>query len=107
MLIEDTVQTAKVQQLAKIQSATTPEQRAKTYHRLVLQGKLRLAVRYLTDQESSGVLMLSNQDAKTRVLVIDVLQSKHPQTRAPTLEDLVQYSGKVPVFVTWILLKKQ
>ena len=60
----------------------TDEQVAKTYTRLVLQGKLRSAVRFVDPEEI---------DIKSGLPVRDVLESKHPQAVSPPIEELEPY----------------
>ena len=64
MLLQDTEQTA-LAQLAKAQGSLTPEQRAKVYARLVLQGKLCAAVCWITEREKGGILLPDERDEKT------------------------------------------
>jgi hypothetical protein len=97
MLTQDTERTA-LAQLARVRGTQTPEQRAKTYARLVLQGKLRAAVRWLTEREKGGVLLPSDLDSKTNEPVIDVLRSKHPDAKVPDISVLEEYET-VPDFV--------
>jgi hypothetical protein len=72
-------------QLSKMQGQETEEQRGKTYTRLVHQGKLRNAVRYLTEREKGGVMLPNEIDSKTDDTVLEVLQSKHPDLRVPDI----------------------
>jgi di/tripeptidase len=74
------------------------EQRAKTFARLVLQGKLRTLVWWVTKQEKGGVLIPEDTDEKTGKKVIDVLRSKHPDARVPDASELENYET-VPDFV--------
>jgi hypothetical protein len=90
MLTQDTERAA-LAQLARVRGIQTPEQRAKTYARLVLQGKLRAAVRWLTEREKGGVLLPDDLDSKTNEPVIDVLRSKHPDARVPDVSVLEAY----------------
>jgi hypothetical protein len=53
MLVQDSERSA-LSQLSRLQGNVTREQREKTYARLVLQGKVRAAVRYVTEREKGG-----------------------------------------------------
>ena len=64
------------------------EQRAKTFTSLVLQGKLRAAVRWVTDQEKEGVCQPRDLCTKTGEPVLGVLQAKHPDAQNPPPESL-------------------
>jgi hypothetical protein len=90
MLVQDTERTA-LAQLAKSRGGSTPEQRAKTYNRLILQGKLRAAVRWLTEREKGGVLLPGDTDEKTGETIFDVLKSKHPAARVPEASEMEDY----------------
>ena len=90
MLVQDTERTA-LAQLAKAQGSSTPEQRAKVYARLVLQGKLRAAVCWITEREKGGILLPDEKDEKTGDTVLEVLQSKHPDARPPDAENFKAY----------------
>jgi hypothetical protein len=65
---------------------------------MVLQGKLRQAVRWITQRHKGGILYPDDIDIKTGKPVIDVLQSKHPEARVPDAEDLQHYN-ETPEFV--------
>ena len=90
MLVQDTERTA-LAQLAKAQGTSTPEQRAKVYARLVLQGKLQAAVRWITEREKGGILLPDEKDEKTGDTVLDVLQSKHPEAQIPDAKNFKAY----------------
>ena len=64
MLMEETLRTC-TQYLTSAYREETEEHRAKTYHSLVLRGKLRTAVRWITEQESGDVLQLEYHCTKT------------------------------------------
>ena len=55
MLVEETLRTC-AQYLTAARREESKEHRDNTYHRLVLQGNLRTAVRWITKQETRGVL---------------------------------------------------
>jgi hypothetical protein len=97
MLVQDTHRTATAQ-LSKLQGEETEEQRGKTFSRLVLQGKLCSAVRYLTSREMGGVMLPDDMDAKTGDTVREVLQSEHPESRVPDPSVMEDY-GALPAFV--------
>ena len=51
MLVEDTLRSS-TQYLTAVRREETAEHRAKTFHGLVLRGKLRTAVRWMTERET-------------------------------------------------------
>ena len=71
---------------------------SKTFTSLVLKGKIRTVVRFVTLQGAGGVISPDNIDAKSRRVVEDVLQEKHPVPIVPDIEVFVHY-GVVPDFV--------
>ena len=77
---------------------------ARKYNSMVLDGKLRAAVRYATDRSGGGVLMPTDSCTKTGKAVTEVLESQHPDTRIPNLEDpnciAFQQYDEVPVEIT-------
>ncbi len=60
---------------------------AQKYNHMVLNGKLRAAVRFATACNGSGVLLPQDACTKTGRPVMEVLQSQHPDTRIPNLRD--------------------
>jgi hypothetical protein len=78
---------------------------AKKFTWLVLQGKLRTAVQWVTEGEKGGVLLPDNMDAKPGEWVIDVLQSKHPDARVPEASKLEDYRT-IPDFVDLDITEK-
>ena len=70
--------------LRKKRGHETPAQRACTFNRMVMRGKIRSAAQYITARESGGVLTPSDNNTKKypdgRVRsVLKTLQSKHPE----------------------------
>ena len=55
ILVEDLLRSC-TQYLTAVRREETAEHRAKTYHSLVLRGKLRTAVRWIAEREKEGVL---------------------------------------------------
>ena len=53
------------------------EHQAQTYHSLVLRGKLRMAVRLITERETGRVLQLRDRCMNTGDRVMEVLCAKH------------------------------
>jgi hypothetical protein len=64
MLVQDTERDIHAF-LSPKQRGTTTEQRIMIYHRMVMRGKLRQAVRYLTDREKDIILIPDDLDEKT------------------------------------------
>jgi hypothetical protein len=60
---------------------------APKYNSMVLDGKLRAAVCFMTGCDGGGVLLPQDACAKTGRPVMVVLLSQHPDTRIPDLED--------------------
>ena len=54
-MLEETLRTC-TQYLTAVRRDDYEEHRDKTYHSLVLQGKLRMAVRWITERDKGGVI---------------------------------------------------
>ncbi len=66
---------------------------ARKYHNLVLGGKVRAAVRMVTNQDVGGAYRPFDTDSKSGRPVIDVLHEKHPDTRVPLEWDFDEHPG--------------
>ena len=95
MLFGDTLRSCE-EYLTAARREETAEHRAQTYHSLVLRGKLRSAVRWITERETGGVLHPGDQCNKTGYRVLEVLRAKHPEARTPTAACLTSYTGCPP-----------
>jgi hypothetical protein len=109
MLTQDTDRAA-LAKLARVQGGKTQEQWSTKFAKLVLQGKLRMAVRWITEGEKGGFLLPNEVDAKTGEYVIDVvLKSKHPDARildASKLEDYEETPDFVDLDITEEVVKQ-
>ena len=95
MLVEDTLQACE-EYLTVSRREETAEHRSQTYHRLVLRGKLRTEVRWITKHETGGVLHPGYRCTKTGYQVMEVLRAKHPEARTPTAASLDSYPKRPP-----------
>ena len=86
-LVQDTVRQCQIR-LHRDPPTPTEESRARTFNATVLSGRLRQAVRRLTDRSGGGVLDPTAIDAKTGSPVHEVLRQKHPVAREPPIEAL-------------------
>ena len=77
----------------------TAEHRAKTFHGLVLRGKLRTAVIWIREREKGGVLQPEGHCTKTGDRVLEVLHAKQPDARPPSAACLDAYLGPPPDMV--------
>ena len=75
---------APVIHLTAVRREETTEHRAKTSHGLVLRGKLRTAVIWITEHEKGGVLQPEGHCTKTGYRVLEVLHAKNPDARPPS-----------------------
>jgi hypothetical protein len=67
------------------------EQEAKIFSNLILQGRLREAVRFISDRQSGGVMNPEDEAGKpSGKTVLEVLIDKHPQQRTPNEEDFMK-----------------
>jgi hypothetical protein len=74
---------------------------ARKYNSMVLDGKLRAAVRFATNRGGGRVVLPQDLCTKTGRPVMEVLRSQHPDTRIPDLEDphciAFEHYNEVPV----------
>ena len=98
MLVEDTLLSC-TQYLTAVRREETAEHRAKTYRSLVFHGKLRKAVRWITEQDKWGVLLPEEKCMKTRERVMEVLRTKHPDARPLSAACLDAYPNNPPEMV--------
>ena len=98
MLVEDTLRTC-AQYLTAACREESKDHRAKTLHRLVLQGKLQRAVRCIREQDTGGVLQSAELCTKTRKRVLEVLRTKQPDEHSPTAASLDTYPDRPPNLV--------
>ena len=76
---------------------------SKTFTSLVLKGKIRTAVRFMTLRGAEGVLLPDNIDAKSGRPVVNVLQEKHLAPIASDVGVLEEYDVVlefVPIDIT-------
>ena len=62
----------------------------------MLRGKLRTAVRWITERETAGVIQPGDRCTKTGDQVMEVLRTKHPEAWTPTAASLDHYKGCPP-----------
>ena len=92
MLVEDTLR-ACGEYLTVAWREETVGHREQTYQSLVLRGKLRTAVRWITERETGGVLQPGDRCTKTGGRVMEVLRAKNPEARTLTAVSLDSYPG--------------
>ena len=66
------------------------------FHSLLLRGKLRTAVRWITERDTGGVLQTGERCTKTGDRVMDVLRSRYPEAQKPTAASLYLYPDRPP-----------
>ena len=98
MLVEDTLRTC-AHYITVICRGGSAEHRAQTYHSMVLRGKFRTAVRWITDRETGGILQSGERCKKMGERVMEVLRTKHPEACTPTASSLDSYSDRPPDLV--------
>ena len=99
MLAKDTLRTC-TEYLTVARRGESAEHRAQTYHRLVFRGKLRTAVRLITEREMVVVLQPGEWCSNTEDRVMEVLRAKHPEAQAHTLARLYSYLDRPPELVS-------
>ena len=95
MLVKDTLQACE-EYLTFARREETVEHRAQTYHSLVLRRKLRMAVRWITERDTGGLLQPRERCTKTGYRVMEVLRTKHLEAQTPTAASLDSYPGLPP-----------
>ena len=73
------------------------DKQSRVFAKLVMEGKVHSALRFLSESQGNGVLDLNGfiDDTKTRT-VLDVLKEKHPPGREMDVEALVTTSEEPP-----------
>ena len=64
-----------------------------------MNGKLRTAVRWITEREKGGIIQPEGHCTNTGDLVLEVLHAKHPDARSPSDACLDAYPGTPPEMV--------
>ena len=95
MLVGDTLRSCE-DYLTDARREETADHQAQTYHSLVLRGKLRSAVQWITERETGEVHHPGKRCTKTGDRVLEVLRTKHPEARTPTAASLDSYTGHPP-----------
>ena len=95
MLVKDTLRLCE-EYLTVARREETAEHQAQTYHSLVLRGKLRTAVQWITERETGGILQPGERCTKTGDQGMEVLSTKHPEARTPMSASLDCYTGGPP-----------
>ena len=98
MLVDDTLRSS-TQYLTSVRREETAEHRAKTFHGLVLRGKLRTAMSWVTERKKGGVLQPDDSCTKTAERVMEVLYTKHPDARPSLAACLDTYADNPPEMV--------
>ena len=89
--LEELIQEAELCERKFSSNATniSEEQAVQVFSRLVLQGKIREAVRYITDRAENGGIFKPDDDAGKGKSVKEVLMEKHPDQSIPDPEAFI------------------
>ena len=93
MLVQDTVRTS-LSLIQDIKGGMTEEQIGKRFTKMVLEGKIRQAVRFVTERRQGGALSADDRvkgKDGTESTVLEVLLSKHPDSVEPEDEVFEEY----------------
>ena len=100
MLVEDTLRACR-DYITLARREETVEHRAQMYHSLVLRGKLRTTVWWITERETGGVLQPGDRCTKMGDQVMEVPRTKHPEDWTPTKASLDLYPGRPRSSLRW------
>ena len=87
MLVQDTVR-ASSSLISTKRRGMSNKKAAKTFKTLVLKGKIRLAIRFVTMRDKDGVLAPGATDEKSGKTVLEVLKGNHSEAVIPEVEAL-------------------
>ena len=93
MMLVDEILCTSAQYLTATYREKSEEHRAKTYHSLILIEKLRMAVKWITKQDTGRVLHPAEHCTKTGDRVIEVLHTKYPNKCPTSAAILDTYTG--------------
>ena len=84
----------------------TSEHQTKIFHILVLRGKLRSTVQWITNRYKDCILQAGDICPKTGKTVLKVLRLKHPGAYPLTVGIFEVYKGKPPSFLPMDITNK-
>ena len=87
MLMKDILCTC-AQYLTVARREESAEHQAQTYHSLLLQGKLRAAMQWISERETGSILQPGKRCTKTREMVMEVLRTKNLEAYTPIAASL-------------------
>ena len=91
MLVEDTTRTNRAM-ISKVARGIPEKVITKTFTSLMLKGKIRTTMRFVTLRGTGGVLLPDEIDLKSGQPVIDVLRQKHLALIVPNVKVLDHYN---------------
>ena len=80
-------------QMSRKQNGLNEKKRAKFFSRMICRGKIRAAIRYVSEREKGGILMPGDTDEKTGDLIKVTLAAKHPEARDVDVADLPDFDS--------------
>ena len=99
-LLEELIQEAELcdKKMPKSVSKMSEEKAIKVFSGMILQGKIRQALRFITDRSETGGILSPDDDAGKGKTVQEILQSKHPEQKAPDPEAFLA-CDELPVLI--------
>ena len=80
-------------QMSKKQNELNEKERDKVFSRMISRGKIRAAIRYISEREKGGILMPGDTNEKTGDLIKETLAAKHPEARDVDMTNLPDFDS--------------
>ena len=90
MLGSSTIMCAEAQ-MSRKQNELNEKERDKVFSCMISRGKIRAAIRYVSEREKGGILMPGDTDEKTGDLIKETLAAKHPEARDVDVANLPDF----------------